>query len=271
MSSMRFAIAVAAIFAIAGGIAYAAIPDAGTGVYHACMLKNIGTIRIIDPDKQHCLSALETEITFNKQGPAGAPGLNGTNGSNGSNGTNGVSPTVAQLAAGDPNCPAGGAAITDANGSTAYVCSGQNGQNGVDGQSFNGTFTSPNGLYSISVTDTGITLKGTGVSFLKLIGSDFTLRSDNLSFDSNNAMSFRSGTSMTVQGGTDLRLKGFATASLEGSGALSLKGGLMSLNSGPTCLPAARDTDPVVVPVGVENQTVVGTILTGSPTVCIGG
>ncbi|MFL6010173.1 MAG: hypothetical protein ACJ734_00125 [Gaiellaceae bacterium] len=48
----------------------------------------------------HCLSP-ESEISWNKQG------------------RNGISPTVAQLAAGDANCPAGGASITDAAGNTA--------------------------------------------------------------------------------------------------------------------------------------------------------
>ena len=64
----RLALAAIAIFAVAGGVAYAAIPDAGTGVYHACMLKNVGTIRIIDAERQRCSTALEVEITFNKQG-----------------------------------------------------------------------------------------------------------------------------------------------------------------------------------------------------------
>ena len=67
----RTAVAAAAIFAVIGGIAYAAIPDAGTGTYHACMLKSIGTIRIIDPAKQSCSATLETEITFNQKGPKG--------------------------------------------------------------------------------------------------------------------------------------------------------------------------------------------------------
>ena len=73
----RLALAAIAIFAVAGGVAYAAIPDAGTGVYHACMLKNVGTIRIIDPERQRCSSSLEVEITFNKQGPTGNPGPTG--------------------------------------------------------------------------------------------------------------------------------------------------------------------------------------------------
>ena len=73
----RVALAAIAIFVVAGGVAYAAIPDAGTGVYHACMLKSVGTIRIIDPERQRCSSSVEVEITFNKQGPAGNPGPTG--------------------------------------------------------------------------------------------------------------------------------------------------------------------------------------------------
>ena len=39
------------------------------------MLKNVGTIRIIDPEAAALqLASLEVEITFNKQGPTGNPG-----------------------------------------------------------------------------------------------------------------------------------------------------------------------------------------------------
>jgi len=107
----------AAVLALAAGIAYAAIPDASSKVFTACMLKNFGTIRLIDPalgsgSLLGKCSSLETQISWNQKGQAG------------------VSPTVSQLAAGDANCPAGGAAITDAAGSTAYVCSGEDGQDG---------------------------------------------------------------------------------------------------------------------------------------------
>ena len=98
----QVALAAIAIFAVAGGVAYAAIPDSGTGVYHACMLKNVGTIRIIDPERQRCSSSLEVEITFNKQGPTGDPG---------------------------PPAPGAGAA-------------GEEGEDGQDGAPFSGTFTS---------------------------------------------------------------------------------------------------------------------------------
>ena len=132
----RLVLVTMAIFGAAGGIAFASIPDS-TGTYHAGMLVKDGTIRIIDPTTDQCKAKTETEITFNKQGPQGSQGVPGQNG------TNGVSPTVRQVAPG-PNCPAGGAAITDAANSTAYVC---NGSNGADGQPFSGTFTSPNGQY----------------------------------------------------------------------------------------------------------------------------
>ena len=72
----RMAFAAVATFAVAGGIAFAAIPDAGTGVYHACMKKN-GTIRIIDPARDHCKPSHEVEITFNREGPKGDPGPQG--------------------------------------------------------------------------------------------------------------------------------------------------------------------------------------------------
>ena len=44
---LRLAGLVAAGIAAASGIAYATIPDANK-VYTACMLKNLGTIRLID-------------------------------------------------------------------------------------------------------------------------------------------------------------------------------------------------------------------------------
>ena len=75
----RMALAAVATFVVAGGIAFAAIPDAGTGVYHACMKKN-GTIRIIDPARDHCKPSNEVEITFNREGPKGDPGLRGRKG-----------------------------------------------------------------------------------------------------------------------------------------------------------------------------------------------
>jgi hypothetical protein len=71
--------------ALAGGIAYATIPGTGN-VYTACMLKNVGTVRLIDkslPDANpmsHCSRTLELEVSWNQRGQDGVSGTNGTNG-----------------------------------------------------------------------------------------------------------------------------------------------------------------------------------------------
>lgn len=82
--SVQVCTLVVGIVAVAAGVAYATIPDSG-GVYTACMLKNVGTLRLIDPSlpsanlMSHCTSR-ETQITWNQKGqpgptgPAGPPG-----------------------------------------------------------------------------------------------------------------------------------------------------------------------------------------------------
>jgi hypothetical protein len=66
------------------GVGYATIPDAGR-VYTACMLKNVGTVRLIDPSlpaknlMSHC-STLESPITWDQQGARGTPGAPGLKG-----------------------------------------------------------------------------------------------------------------------------------------------------------------------------------------------
>ena len=75
---------------IAGGIAYAAVPEAGN-VYTACMLNNIGTIRLIDKSLSNglmsrCKPGYETEISWNRQGPQGNPGEPGAAGAPGTAG-----------------------------------------------------------------------------------------------------------------------------------------------------------------------------------------
>ena len=80
----------------------------------------------------------------------------------------------------------------DASGSTAYVCSGANGRDGTDGQSFTGSFTSPNGQFSISVSDSGIVLGKPGGTFIQLTGSDIAERStDTASIISQGVMTIR--------------------------------------------------------------------------------
>src|SRR4051812_35987532 len=84
-----------ALFAVAGGVAYATIPD-GAGVYTACKLNGIGTIRLIDPSYvpttsllQHCNAALETQISWNQGGQTGPKGPTGDKGPDGEKGQTG--------------------------------------------------------------------------------------------------------------------------------------------------------------------------------------
>src|SRR3954454_2017829 len=79
--------------AVAAAVAYATIPGDGN-VYAACMLKNVGTIRLIDPTlpsgnlMSHCTS-LETPVSWSQKGPPGAPGLAGAAGAAGKDGSDG--------------------------------------------------------------------------------------------------------------------------------------------------------------------------------------
>ncbi len=84
----------AVVLAAAAGIAYATIPSSGN-VYTACMLKGVGTIRLIDPSLPssnllgHC-SALETQVSWSQNGQPGAPGPQGPQGAKGDPGTPGA-------------------------------------------------------------------------------------------------------------------------------------------------------------------------------------
>jgi hypothetical protein len=129
---------------LAGGVAWAAIPSDG-GIYTACMLKNVGTVRLIDKSlpagnlMSRCTS-LEVEIFWNQkgqqglagsQGPPGqpgAPGMNGLNGVDGEDGEDGVSIT-SELEPAGANCATGGSKFTAKNDVT-YACNGAQGQPG---------------------------------------------------------------------------------------------------------------------------------------------
>jgi hypothetical protein len=87
--------AAAAALALAGGIAYATIPDSNK-VFTACVLKVTGTIRLIDPSPSsnllgHCDSKLETQVSWNQQGQPGTAGPPGAKGDSGAGGAQGPS------------------------------------------------------------------------------------------------------------------------------------------------------------------------------------
>src|SRR5262245_29945591 len=79
---------------IVATVAYAAIPDSGTGLYHACRVKTTGAIRMIDPSLpastklSHCVTG-EVQITWNKVGQTGPSGPSGPRGLSGPSGPSG--------------------------------------------------------------------------------------------------------------------------------------------------------------------------------------
>lgn len=115
----------AVVLVLAGSVAWAAIPGS-SGVIQGCYDSG-GNVKVVEA--LPCPRSY-TPFQWNQQG---APGLPGANGTNGTNGTDGISPQVTPLPAGDVNCPSGGAALTDADGTTAYICSGEDGAEGEPG------------------------------------------------------------------------------------------------------------------------------------------
>lgn len=243
--------AVVVVGVVAVGVAYAAIPGAG-GQIQGCYVTKGGALRVVNAASE-CKKKEQT-LSWNQ---AGQPGTNGAPG---------VSPTVLQLDPGNANCPAGGAKITDAAGTPAYVCSGQNGQNGQDGQPFSGTFTSPNGEYAISVSDTGIILKrNSGGPTITLIGNDLTVKS-------NGTASVEAGSGLTLKGAATVEVRGGATATLEAAGLAKVKGALATVEaSGVAAIQGSILTlNGGGFPVARIGNTVTGGVITsGSPTVLV--
>src|SRR4051794_26536740 len=92
--SRRVLVVSATLFAALSGIAVAAIPN-GDGVYTACRLNGLGTVRLIDPslpasNPQSRCSSVETKFTFNAQGQPGLPGSQGDKGDPGVKGDPGA-------------------------------------------------------------------------------------------------------------------------------------------------------------------------------------
>jgi hypothetical protein len=134
---------------------------------------------------------------------------------------------------------------------------------------FSGTFTSPNGAYSISVTDAGIVLSGPG-SAVRLAGANVAVESagaislqagttiaassgTNLALASGNATSLQAGRSLAVSTGTDLALSVGGATSVLGTGDVTiestagratLRGALSTLveSSGPVTVKGASAT-----------------------------
>src|SRR5712692_1239565 len=78
----RFIIGVAVGLAIAGGVAYATIPDSG-GVIHGCFRNEVGMLRVIDPSARQLCGPNATPFHGSQTGPTGPAGVTGPAGGSG--------------------------------------------------------------------------------------------------------------------------------------------------------------------------------------------
>lgn len=151
-----FALGLAAAGAVfAAGIGYAA---ATGGEIDACAQKGNGTLYL--PGNKGCMPG-DAPVKWNIQGPKGDPGPPGAQGPAGPKGSPGPKGDTGDAGQPGPEGPSGP--------------QGAQGPSGPAG-AFSGSFQSPNGQYSISVTDAGIELKGPGGGSVKLNGGSLILQ-----------------------------------------------------------------------------------------------
>jgi len=163
-----------------GGVAYATIPDASQ-VYHACMQKNVGTLRLIDESLpstdvlSHCRSS-ETEISWSQtgqqgpkgdvgpQGPKGDIGPQGAQGLQGPQGLQGDPGPQGLTGATGPQGPKGDTGTQGPQGDTGPQGPkgdpGPQGAQGPAGAPGAASLVSPNGEFRIDITNHGIYLRG---------------------------------------------------------------------------------------------------------------
>ncbi|HEY2543414.1 MAG TPA: hypothetical protein VGH92_10230 [Gaiellaceae bacterium] len=188
----------AALLAGAAGVAYATSSltssSQATGVIQACENPGNGDLRVVANNATDC-HANETALTWNVVGPQGPQGPQGPKGDTGPQGPQGDIGPKGDTGGTGPQGPAG---------------------------AFTGDFKSPNGQYSLSVTDTGITVSGPGGQVV-LNGSGIRVRS-------NSTLTLESGTNTDITGGTAVSVKAGSNLTLEGSAATELKGSTVSVD-----------------------------------------
>src|SRR6266540_5783286 len=107
---------------VAGGVAFAAIPDSGTGVISACYSQSKGTFRPIDAEAGETCKSSETLIEWNKQGPAGATGATGPTGATGATGATGPAGATGATGTGIGGSCSTNHAIQSVNGDGSVNC-----------------------------------------------------------------------------------------------------------------------------------------------------
>ena len=121
----------AGFLALAGGVAYATIPNSTTAVISGCYGKTTGLLRVIDAQAGKKCTSLEVPIAWNQKGPQGPAGAAGPQGQAGPKGNTGdPGPQGVQGEQGPPGAPgADGVNGKDGLGGAP----GADGKDGLDG------------------------------------------------------------------------------------------------------------------------------------------
>lgn len=114
-----------------GGITYVAAQSNGGSTIQACVNRNTGAVRIVT--SSHCGSPLETLVTWNQQGPAGATGPAGRDGSPGRDGRPGRDGETGSTGPAGPSGQPGVAGATGATGLQGATGPGGSGSVGPSG------------------------------------------------------------------------------------------------------------------------------------------
>lgn len=172
--SRRFVLVGVGVLALAGGFAYASIPDAD-GTIHACLLKSLEQVRIIDSDTMECRPN-ETPLSWNQQGPQGDTGPQGPQGDTGAQGPQGDTGAQGPQGGTGPQGPKGDTGVQGPKGDTGTQ--GPQGATGPRGglsnvQVVHATGTpGPNSVFATVFVNcpAGTTLTGGGGAIQGLVG-----------------------------------------------------------------------------------------------------
>ena len=147
---------------------------------------------------------------------------------------------------------------------------GPTGPQGPPG-TFTGHFQSPNGQYTLDVTDTGVRLAGPGATLqlgngtVTIMATNVVVRSDvNTEIRSGATTMVRSGANTDIQSSASTTVNSSASTTIHSGASTSIEGSPVLLNGGAK--PAARIGDPVQV----DPASGAGVITGGSTTVLVG-
>ena len=170
-----------------------AIPGDG-GVVDACYGKVGGVVPVIDTAKREkCPRHGSDPISWNQQGAPGAPWRSWRTCSQ-FEGPRNSHPAIRPA-------PSGRRRRSLRQLVPPHMCAAV--PTTRDGEAFSGTFTSPNGVYSMTVTDAGVSHPQSRRWLLRISGSSVNVTADNINIDATQNASVTAGSTISVTSGAD--------------------------------------------------------------------